>query len=145
LILEHSLKKIHLGRQTIEIGEIDWSDETRDIEDMALWAKVRDIIRATFDREVFGSWVEKLRESTEVRIEDPVKTVKNIVKLTGLSEEQKNQLLMHFSEQTKYGLVNAVTNLAKDTENVDEQIRLEEFGGRILASDEIEEAFSQRR
>jgi len=50
LILERSLKKIHLGRQTMEVGEIDWSDETRMLEDRALWAKVRDIIRATFDK-----------------------------------------------------------------------------------------------
>jgi len=122
LILEHSLKKIHLGRQTLEIGEIDWSDETRELEDKALWSKVRDIIKATFDG-----------ESTEVPIENPVEAVYNQVKLVGLSEEQKERLLMHFSEPTKYGLVNAVTNLASETKNVDEM--LEEFGGKILASD----------
>lgn len=36
LILEHSLKKIHLGRETLEVGEIDWSNETRELEDRAL-------------------------------------------------------------------------------------------------------------
>lgn len=132
LIGEHSLKRIHLGRQTLEIGEIDWSDETRELEDKALWAKIRDIIRATFDREVFESWVERLKESTEVIIENPVKAVNNIVKLAGLTEERKNELLMHFSEHTKYGLVSAVTTIARDTESVDEQIRLEEFGGRLV-------------
>ena len=39
---------------------------------------------------------------------------------------------MHFSEPTKYGLINAVTNLANQTKNVDEQIKLEEFAGEIL-------------
>jgi hypothetical protein len=39
---------------------------------------------------------------------------------------------MHFSEPTKYGLINAVTNLASQTKNVDEQVRLEEFAGQIL-------------
>lgn len=135
LILEYSLKKIHLGRQTLEVGEIDWSDETRELEDKALWSKVRDIIRATFDRTTFESWVERLKESAEVKIEDPIKAVNNVIKLAGLSERQKQKLLMHFSEPTKYGLINAVTNLASETKNIDEQIRLEEFGGKLLASD----------
>jgi len=141
LILEYSLKKVHLRRQTLEIGEIDWSDETRELEDKALWSKVRDIIRATFNREVFESWIERLKESTEVKVENPIKAVNNIVKIAGLSEERKQKLLMHFSEPTKYGLINAVTNLARETKNIDEQIRLEELGGKILASDTRFEAF----
>jgi len=134
LILEHSLKRIHLGRQTLKIGEIEWSDETRILEDRALWSKVRDIIRATFDRRIFQSWVEKLKESTKIEIKKPTKAVNNIVGHLGLSEEQKQKLLMHFSEPTKYGLINAITNLASQTKNVDEQVRLEEFAGQILQS-----------
>jgi hypothetical protein len=132
LILQHSLKKIHLGRQTLETGYIEWSDETRELEDKALWSKVRDIIRAAFDKEVFESWVAKLKESAEIKIEKPIEAVNNIVKLAGLTEEQKQKLLMHFSEPTKYGLINAITNVASETENVEAQIRLEEFGGNIL-------------
>jgi hypothetical protein len=111
LIGELALKRIHLGKQTAEIGEIDWSDETKELEDKALRAKAKDIITATFDRDVFESGIDKLR---------------------------KSELLMHFSEHTKYGLVNAVTRLAKDTESVDAQIRLEEFGGRLLSAPENE-------
>jgi hypothetical protein len=55
-----------------------------------------------------------------------------------MSQEQRNLLLMHFSEKTKYGLVNAITTLARDTKNVDEQVRLEEFGGKILQVKERE-------
>jgi hypothetical protein len=144
LILQHSLKKIHLGRQTLEIGYIDWSDETRELEDKALWSKVRDIIKATFDREVFESWVVKLKESTTVKIEKPTEAVNNVVTHLGLSEEQKQKLLMHFSEPTKYGLINAVTNLASETKNVDEQVRLEEFGGKLLETSlkDFEELFA---
>jgi hypothetical protein len=132
LILQHSLKRIHLGRQTLEIGEIEWSDETRMLEDKALWSKVRDIIRATFDRRIFHSWVEKLKESTKIEIKKPMEAVNNIVGHLGLSEEQKQKLLMHFSEPTKYGLINAITNLAGQTKNVEEQVKLEEFAGEIL-------------
>ncbi len=81
LIGEHSLKKVHLGKQTLEIGEIDWSDETRELEDKALWAKARDIIRLTFDNSIFSSWVKKMRESTEIAIEKPTKAVNNVARL----------------------------------------------------------------
>jgi hypothetical protein len=132
LILERSLKKIHLGRQTMEVGEIDWSEETRELEDRALWAKVRDIVRATFDKKIFQLWVEKLKESAKIEIKKPVEAVNNIVGHLGLTEEQKQKLLMHFSEPTKYGLINAITNLAGQTKNVEEQVKLEEFAGEIL-------------
>jgi hypothetical protein len=137
LILERSLKKLHLGRQTMEVGEIDWSEETRELEDRALWSKVRDIIRATFDKRIFQSWVERLRESTKVEIERPIEAVNNIVGHLGLTEEQKQRLLMHFSEPIKYGLINAITNLARQVKDVEEQIRLEEFGGKDLASEDL--------
>jgi hypothetical protein len=132
LILQQSLKKIHLGRQTIEIGEIEWSDETRELEDKVIWARVRDIIRATFDKQVFLSWVKRLRESTQVRIEKPIEAVENIVGHLNLSEEQKQRLLMHFSEPTKYGLINAVANLARELKDIEEQVKLEEFAGGML-------------
>ncbi len=136
LILPHTLKKIHLGKQILEIDDMDWSwsDETKELEDKALWSKVRDIIRATFDKQTFQSWVAKLKESTAEEIKEPIKAVNNIVQHLGLGEEQKQKLLMHFSEPTKYGLINAVTNLASQTKNVDEQIKLEEFAGEILQS-----------
>ncbi len=145
LIGEHSLKKVHLGKQTMEIGEIDWSDETRELEDKALWAKARDIIRLTFDSSIFSSWVKKMRESTEIAIEKPTKAVNNIARLASLNEEQRDDLLAYFSEHTKYGLVNAVTSLARETKNADEQIRLEGFGGKLLnAPDkEFEELVTQ--
>ncbi len=132
LIGEHSLKKVHLGHQTMEIGEIDWSDETRALEDKALWAKARDIIRLTFDSSIFSSWVKKMRESTEIAIEKPIKAINNVARLASLSEEQRDDLLAYFSEHTKYGLINAVTSLARETKNADEQIRLEGFGGKLL-------------
>jgi hypothetical protein len=137
LILQQSLKRVHLGRETMEIGEINWSEETRELEDRALWAKVRDIIRVTFDKRIFRSWVQRLRESTKVRIEKPIEAINNVVGHLGLTEEQKQRLLMHFSEPTKYGLVNAITNLAREMKDVEEQVRLEEFGGRILASKDL--------
>lgn len=137
LIGKHSLKKIHLGRQTAEEGEIEWSDETKRLEDKAFWAKVRDIIRNTFDRKIFLSWIKKMKEAAEIEIEKPKEAIDNVVRYAGLTEEQKNILLMHFTEKTKYGMVNAITSLARDTQDIQERIRLEEIGGKLLEEVEI--------
>jgi hypothetical protein len=59
----------------------------------------------------------------------PIEAVNNIARHLGLTEEKKRRLLMRFSEPTKYGLINAITNLARQVRDVEEQIRLEEFGG----------------
>lgn len=129
LIVRQVLKRIHLGRT---MNEGLWSRETMELENRILFSKVRDVIRATFDREVFKKWVLKLKESTEIEIEEPVEEARNVAKLAGLTEEQERELLAYFTEHTKYGLINALTTLARDTRNVDERIRLEELGGKIL-------------
>ena len=78
----------------MEIGEREWSDETRKLEDKAFWAKVRDIIRNTFDKKIFLSWIEKMKEASETKIEKPKEAIDNVVKYAQLTEEQKNILLM---------------------------------------------------
>ncbi len=131
LIGEYALKKVHLGKQT-ELGEIDWSDETRDLEDKLIWTKARDVIRQTFDRTIFQSWVNKLQESTEIPIEKPIRAANNIAKIALLTEQQKESLLAYFVEHTKYGLVNAMTSVARDASNPDEEVRVEEVAGKVL-------------
>jgi len=61
------------------------------------------------------------------KIEKPIKAVDNVVRHLNLSEEEREKLLIHFSEPTKYGLINAITNLAGQTKDVEEQVRLEEY------------------
>jgi hypothetical protein len=85
-----------------------------------------------------------LRESAKIVLEKPLEAVENIVGHLGLSEEQKQRLLMYFSEPTKYGLINAITNLAAQTKNVEEQVRLEEFAGSLLAAKNIERDVSDK-
>jgi len=96
------------------------------------------LIEIDDDREVFNTWVKKLKESTKVEIKKPIEAVNNIVRHLNLSEEEREKLLIYFSEPTKYGLINAVTNLAAQVKNVEEQIKLEEFAGKILVSRDLE-------
>jgi hypothetical protein len=73
-----------------------------------------------------------------VKIEKPIKAVNNIVRNLNLGEEEREKLLAYFSEPTKYGLINAVTNLVGQMKNVEEQVKLGELAGKILASGDLE-------
>ena len=57
----------------------------------------------------------------------------------GLTEEHRDDILAHFmdeSERSQWTLANAVTRTAKDCENPDNQIELEEVGSKIAVMPE---------
>lgn len=139
LIGEVALEKMHLGRMTKEIGFIDWSDETRMLEDQSLFSQVKDVIHAAFNEKIFYEWVDVAKNGTEVIVEEPIEAVNNVATFINIGEEQKNELLMHFlgdNDTTQYGLVNAITRTARDMTDVNEQVRLEGVAGSLLAMNE---------
>lgn len=133
LIGDDVLKKIHLGRE-MGIGEIDWSDETLRLGDEALWSKMRDMIQATFDPETFHEWIDRINGVAQVEIEKPVTAVNNVVKHFKLPESMKEDLLNQFSKEssTKWGLSMAITRVAQDNNDYENQIEMEKIGNEIL-------------
>jgi hypothetical protein len=133
LMGDESFTKIHLGKER-GIGLLDWSDETLELEDRALWSKIEDIIRATFNPEIFRSWVDKINGISTIKLEEPTIAFNNIIKSEKIPEHKRDELLMHFGneEPTLWGLSASVTRLAQDMPNYDDQIALEEAGRRIL-------------
>jgi hypothetical protein len=133
LMGDESFAKIHLGKER-GIGLLDWSDETLELEDRALWSKIEDIINATFNPEIFRSWVDKINGVSTIKLEEPTVAFNNIIKSEKIPDNKRDELLMHFGneEPTLWGLSNAVTRLAQDLPNYDEQIEFEEKGRKIL-------------
>lgn len=133
LIGEEGFTKIHLGKER-GIGLLDWSDETLELEDKALWSKIEDIICATFNPEIFRKWVDKINGVSTIKLEEPTIAFNNIIKSENIPENKRDELLMHFGneEPTLWGLSASVTRLAQDMPNYDDQIALEETGRKIL-------------
>ena len=123
--------RVHLGSAQ-ELGI--YSPETLALESQTIFSQAQDIISGTFDDEVFNTWVEALRKTTEVEIEKPVEAIDNVVEHFKISEIAKENLLNHFireNDNTMYGLVQAVTRSAQDEESYEKQIKLEKIGGTI--------------
>lgn len=132
MISTSTFTRVHLGKKLDEF--IDWSDDTLRLQDEALKSQIRDWIRATFDIEIFRKWVENLNKTAQNEIPKPTIAVNNVVKKYNLSKEKTAQILDQFIEEDKsqWGLAMAVTRIAQNEENYENQIELEHIGNKIL-------------
>ncbi|MBI5374226.1 MAG: DUF932 domain-containing protein [Candidatus Schekmanbacteria bacterium] len=122
MVIENMVtRQIHLGN-----GE-DESDEM-------IYLSIRRSIKELFSR--FGEIIENLRESTEIKISNPQKVINNVVIQYGLSEGQKENILMAFGaepELDQYGIANAITRAAQIEESWERSLELERMGGRLVS------------
>src|SRR5688572_1202181 len=131
-------RKIHVGKAKGADDEINeyLSDDTKRLEDAAVWAKVRDIVRATMDGRVIDSIVAKATAARNDLITgDPAKVVEVFAKRNQLTEGERGGLLRHLvgsGEMTRYGLQWAVTRLAGEVEDYDRASDLERLGGSVI-------------
>jgi hypothetical protein len=124
--------RIHLGSK---MEEGLWkSQETEDLEVHTIYSQVKDLVEATFNPDKFRVWMEALRQTTEVKLDSPSDAVKNVVKEYKIPEHQTQNILdalVSEGDPTQYGLVNAVTNVARQTDSIDGRIELERIGGEL--------------
>lgn len=131
-------RKIHVGKAKGADDEISeyLSDSTKRLEDAAVWAKVRDIVKATMDGRVIDKIVAQATAARNDAITgDPVKLIEVFSKKNGLSEVERGGLLRHLTqsgEMTRYGLQWAVTRLAGEVEDYDRASDLERLGGQVI-------------
>lgn len=136
---EWSMRKSHVGGKHELVGDEMYallSDETRRKTDAAVWAQVRDVVKATFDRLRFDELCDKVEGTQADRIEgDVVKTVNLAAKRFGLNEGEGKSVLQHLIEGgslSRFGLYNAVTRMAQDVESYDRATELERLGAQVI-------------
>jgi len=133
MVSDMSLRRIHVGREK-DAGIINWSDVTRELEDRALWSKIRDMIQQTFDPEIFHKWVDEINGVAQIEIAKPTLAIDNVIKRFDLPKGRKDDLLDQFAKESPnmWGLSMAVTRVAQDLENYDQQVEWEKVGSKIL-------------
>lgn len=146
MIGQVALRKHHVGRH-IDITDYDsdtntqyYSANTLRADDKAFFLKVKDMVKASINPDIFNETVDKMREATEDSI--PYNRVDNVVDVTKnkfslRDAESKGVLaqLLSNREYSRYGLANAITGVAHDKELVpsyDRQIELEKIGGKVI-------------
>jgi hypothetical protein len=98
--------------------------------------KARDVVKAAFDEKRFEFNVNKLRDTTNRKLEgNPVKAVEVLGNSSGLLQGEQEGILRKLIEGadlSQYGLVQAVTSYSQDVESYDRASDLEELGGKIV-------------
>lgn len=133
LIREQALKRRHIGKKH-DIGYINWSEKTVQLEDEILWSKLRDMIHSTFDQNVFQNWIDEINNVAQIEIPKPTLAVDNIVKHFKMPDNRKEALLNQFVKETptQWGISMAVTRCAQDESNYESQIEMEKIGAKLL-------------
>ena len=135
MVVGDSLRQIHLGRRRSEEGLV-YADDTRQAESRAVWLKVRDTVRTVFDAAKFQEYIDQLRGQTQVKVEEPRRSVEHIVKGADIPEASVDDIMANFwggRDSTGYGLVQAFTATGRDlaANDPDGAALLEETGGAI--------------
>ena len=133
-------KKYHVGRQVNTSDDSAYelySEETLAQDDKTFFLKVQDIVRSAVDEARFMLTVEKMREATQIPLKhDPVKSVELLADKFQLTENERGDILRQLfmgADNSRYGLVNAVTAASKIAKTYERATDLERIGGEILS------------
>lgn len=128
-------KAYHIGAIGDDIDGLALRDETQRACDKALMLTLQDAIRAASGA-AFDRIIERMREATEgPKIIKPVPAIEVLARTIGLTKgegESVLERLIRDHDYSRYGVANAVTNLANDVDSYDRASELEVIGGRVL-------------
>lgn len=136
---DSGIRKYHVGRineQGSDNYEI-YRDETIEADDKAFLMKLEDTVRAAVDQAMFSKLVDRLRETTQAKIDAPVvpQVVELAAKEYNFTQDEGKGILGHLiagGDLSLYGLANAVTRHAHDVDSYDRSTELEATGFKII-------------
>lgn len=137
---ERSTKKYHVGQRHGEFAEDQvfamLSDQTRQLNDAALWSTIRDVVRGAFDVARFDALVGKITGTQNQKLTGDIpKVVEMAAVRWGFNDTERKSVLdhlIHGGDLTRYGLYNAVTRTAEDLADYDRATEFERMGGQII-------------
>ncbi len=137
ILKDYTQKKYHVGKQADGDGAYAlYSDETLKADDKAFFMKVQDTVKVAADEARFAMAVDKLRELIDIPIgKDPVKEVELLADKYQLNANERGDVLRQLfisGDNSRYGLLNAVTAASKFAASYERATDLERIGGEIL-------------
>lgn len=140
IVKDFAQKKYHVGRQVEESEDTAYeiySDETLRQDDQAFFSKVKDTVSVALDEAKFQMAVGKMRDAMHVPLEhNPVEEVELLADRFQLTKPECSlvihQLFMTH-DNSRYGLLNAVTAASQLCKDYERATELERIGGEILS------------
>ena len=139
IVKDYAQKRYHVGKQ-VESEESAYEiyrDETLEADDKAFFMKVQDTVRCAVDEAKFMLSVDKFRQTKQESTgDDPIKTVEILADKYVLNQNERGSILRHFimaRDNSKFGLINAITRSSQAIEDYNRATELERLGGELLA------------
>ena len=138
IMKDYTQKKYHVGKQVDGDSAYElYSDETLQADDKAFFMKVRDTVAMAADEAKFAMAVEKLRAAMDMPIgKNPVEEVEVLADKYQLSQNERGDVLRQLfmgGDNSRYGLINAVTAASQLSSSYERATEMERIGGEILA------------
>lgn len=99
--------------------------------------QVREAIEVCCSAEAFTSSIDQVRSATEIQADAALTLMPHLARFPAAQQATMLQMIFErfFAERdtTRFGLMNAVTSVARDTRDPETRWRLEELGGGIPA------------
>lgn len=138
ILKDYTQKKYHVGKQVDGDSAYElYSDETLQADDKAFFMKVQDTVKVAADATKFAIAVDKLRTSMDIPLgKDPVKEVELLADRYQLNQNERGDVLRQLfmsGDNSRYGLLNAVTAASQLASSYERATDLERIGGEILA------------
>jgi len=132
------MRKYHKGSASMS-GDDNWevfSDKTKELTDASVWYQVRDMTKHILSEVTLKKITHQMKESTEKKIEkDPITAVETTCKKLNIFDAEKPDVLTHLiqgGDMSAWGMANAVTRTAQDSESYDRASELEAIGWKVV-------------
>lgn len=140
-VAESILKRAHVGkRQGTDLDEASelFSSETKQLDDRALFSKVRDLVEAATERVFFDRYVLKANGAADdvvpkgAKLDDVVEVTLDRFGITPTLKEPVLHNLIEGGDLSRWGLHNAITSVANEQQDYELSTELERVGGKII-------------
>lgn len=141
IVKDYTQKRYHVGKQVANDEDSAYelySDATLEQDDKAFFMKVQDTVRCAIDEAKFQLTVDKLRQTMHTPIgNNPVQAVEELADRFLLNQNERGDVLRQLfmgGDNSRYGLINAVTAASKLADSYERATELERIGGELLAA-----------
>jgi hypothetical protein len=137
---EYSKRKTHVGGSYLETNEdrswLALSSETQQLQMRALMAEMAEYMEALGQPRKFAELLDTLRDKADQPLPaEPTVVVESLAARYSLLDSEKDSALFALAggqDMTRWGLANAVTQIANTSESYDRSAELMELGGRLM-------------
>ena len=122
------VRRVHLGKRM--------GDLTKLPSDREVWMEYGDTVRATADSRRLPQILHRLQIAAQTPIMDaPEEAVEKLAKRFMLTKDEGERVLNQYlasSDLSTWGLMNAVTEAAKEADTIQRRVEMQTIGGRML-------------